>query len=436
MTGPGFAGPDPVGTGQTLSNRQEMGAARRTARLMRLEGTHIRPRVGEPPAGGERWVARLDGWLQRHLFSVILVGIAAGIAAGDGIYRYRALSPYLLAVTMAIATSRSRFGELAQLLRRPSYLLALAVVGYGVAAGAGLSLGAWLLAGAPALRAGFSLLWLGPTATISSLWTHLAGGNVPLAATLTAASVIGSSLWLAPLFLAFNPAYQAAGAIPAAAIRSGLWASTFAFVLLPAIAGMTAAQRFGWAARRVAPFLGLTAKLSVLAIVFINTSGARPHLAGSLGTVGLLAALTVLVELAGHAAAWGWVRWVRPDGPPAAVALAYTGAMRNTALAITLATLYLEPPAALAPVTAFIVQEPLSVLLARRYGRLTGYGLPDGTGGPGGKGQVQQHEDEKPRRRRHQPQRGGPGSHPPVARKALPESPPKGDDAQHPGDQG
>lgn len=308
---------------------------------------------------------QVDSALNRYFFFALLGAIGLGYGV-ERLATYRPLLPYLLAFTMAVATSRSRLEDLAVVFRRPSYLAAL-LVGYGLVAAVGIALSAALLGPSSPVHAGFTLMWVGPAATISAMWTQMAGGNVALAVTLTAVSVLVASLWMAPLFALLNPAYAGTEGLGGAAITWGLWSSTVYFVLVPAVAGALLGHRFRQTFNRARHGLGLASKLAVLLIVAINTSAIRPYLSGSLAVIATVLAITVMAETAGHAAASRWGLWMPSARPGDSVALGYAGSTRNTVLALTLASMYLSPAAALAPTVAFLAQESLCALMLRMH---------------------------------------------------------------------
>ncbi|WP_324716130.1 bile acid:sodium symporter [Carboxydochorda subterranea] len=317
----------------------------------------------------DRRAARLDAWLQRWLLVFVVGAIGAGIAAGEAIYRYKGLSPYLLGVTMAVATTRCRWEELRILSRRPSLALGLLVTGYGVTGLLGMA-GAAAAFGTEAVWSrSFGLLWFGPAAAVSSLWTQIAGGNVALAVVLTTVSVAVTSAWITPVFRLLVTAGDGGGAGTTAPEAAGLlWhmtATVAAFVLLPAAGGLLAGHLWPQRVARARPYLGLAAKAGMLSIVFINTAGVRPYLGGALTEAAVMAALVVGAQVVGYSSAFAWSRWIERTGAEDGVALAYVATTRNTALAITLAALYLPAPAPLAPTVAFIVQEPLAAVVAR-----------------------------------------------------------------------
>lgn len=309
-------------------------------------------------------LARLDGSLGRWYPLALLVAIVAGVTAGEHLAPLRGWSPYLLASTMAAATSASRPEQFTLLLRRPSRLAGTLVVGWILVPGFAVGASRLVLGPSSPLHAGFSLLWIGPAAAVSSLWTQMAGGNVGLAVSLTATSVLAASLWLAPLF---PIVYSGTHVMGATSVVQGLWGSTLTLVLVPAAAGAVVGARNPPILLRLKPAIGLAAKLSVLAIVCLNTSAVGPYLRGSVGPAATLAVLTAVAQALGHLAAERCGRWLHWQDGTDAVAVGYAGSTRNTVLAITLASLWLPPPAAMAPTIAFLVQEPLCALLAGLY---------------------------------------------------------------------
>ncbi len=317
-------------------------------------------------AFGIAMLPRVDDALSRYFFFALLVAIGVGYGV-EGLAACRPLLPYLLGFTMVVATSRSSLEDLTLTFHRPSYVIAW-LSGYGLAAAVGIALSAVLLGPSSPVHAGFTLMWLGPAATITAMWTQMASGNVALAVTLTAVSVLAASLWMAPVFALLSPVSVGTEGLGGANITWGLWSSTVFFVLVPAVAGALLGHRFRPTLTRARHGLGVASKLAVLLIVAINTSAIRGHLSGSLGLIATVLAITAIAQTAGHAAAWRWGLRMPSARPGDSVALGYATSMRNTVLALTLASTYLPPTAALAPTVAFLAQEPLCALMLRIHG--------------------------------------------------------------------
>ncbi|MBI5548742.1 MAG: bile acid:sodium symporter [Deltaproteobacteria bacterium] len=309
-----------------------------------------------PTAPAPRGLALLNHWLARRSVGLLLGLVALNLLLpGPGIalkgvqlgrvpltgwsYDFSTLALTLMMLSAAV---QCRFGDFAELRRRPracgASLLLVYLLGPALAlAMSVLALGGFHQQAAIELRLGLFLIALMPVAMTAAVWVRLAAGNIALLLALIAVTTTLSVLSV-PLYSQLMPALTegALASVPAGELLKQLILS----VSLPLALGLGLrrwAERWADAAQ---PTLTLLGNLGLYAALSTNVAGAAAHLEGDLELLALAGTVTVGLNLAFFGVALLGARRLRQHRPGLshddAVALLFGGGMRSTGTAMVL----------------------------------------------------------------------------------------------------
>ncbi len=359
---------------------------------------------------------RLGGLVTGGLLVWVPLAAVLGVVFADAGGRMTGLTPYLLAVMVFATGFTVPPARLAGVLRRPQQVLAVLLLQFGP-----LSLLALLLSHLPlsaTVSTGILVLGVAPSEITAGLMVLLAGGDTALGTAVVGASLLAGTVvapWLLSLYAGGAAAVDRTVLLQELTLAVGLpliAASTLRGMLALRVArAQAAASQALWSDDRdeaaLAPgeresldqarppqqggepkatqqvrgrdqpalFAGLIevldglmpalAALAVIALLFIIAGTARPLLLDR--GVFVIAALCLLLNVAGYAAGWGVFRMMR--APEAVVrAAVFTTGMREFGVAATIATAILPASAGVAGVYGIVIlfTAPLLVHFYRR----------------------------------------------------------------------
>lgn len=232
---------------------------------------------------------------------------------------------------------------------------------------------AWFYSLSPVLAVGLVLLAASPSASTSTLFTHLARGDVALSLSLTAISKLVPVLTI-PVYVGFAAAWFSNKTTELTLTFTDTSERLVVMVLLPIVIGMMLRHRWPAFANRVRPWITGSAVIALVLVIVVLVIREREALPGMLLAAGP-AALTLC--LLGVLCAWFSTGWFRlPEARRCAITIEAAMQSGGTAIAIAagvLATPAMAVPAAVYSLLMYVVAGML-VLMWR--GRLVRAGAP------------------------------------------------------------
>lgn len=347
---------------------------------------------------GSAWFGRAAAWIHDNFLWLLVVSyLLAAIAPKPGL-AIRGLSYtratgdeisaplLLLALLLFCAAAVVQWGQVRELLERPSILL-MSLGAVWLAPAAFVSLLGWMMPTAlgdvpsAGMMVGLALVAAMPVANSSVAWTQNAHGNVALGLGLIVLTIVLSPLatpqMLQLMGLALSP--EETQHTEAMVHRfSGMF--FIVWVILPSLAGLVCNRLAG--PERIAKARGtirLVSAVMLLTLNYANASLAMPKLLRSESWMSVLvsAVLALAISVLGVVVAWVMSRITRLDHATW-IALIFAFSMKHTGLALVLAGEVLEdePRAILIIVQATLLQHIVAGMVDRWLAR-HGYEQPE-----------------------------------------------------------
>lgn len=228
---------------------------------------------------------------------------------------------------------------------------------------------AWLYPLPPALAVGLVLLAASPSASTSTLFTHLARGDVALSLALTSVSKLVPVLTI-PFYVGLAMAWFADGMTGVSLSFADTSERLVVMVLLPVMVGMALNHIRPALADRVRPWITGGAVIALVLVIIALVIREKAALPGMLAAAGP-AALTLC--LLGILCAWLSTVWLRlPEARRSAITIEVAMQSGGTAIAIAagiLAAPAMAVPAAVYSLLMYLVAGVLVLLWRRRLDR-------------------------------------------------------------------
>lgn len=301
--------------------------------------------------------ARCNNWLSKHMFYVVLLGLVLGFVLPlptKPVYHYLVL--VLFAYMTFITALGTSFNKFIQAVTKPKIIIFMLILIHGV-----MPLIAWLVGFMfyphnNAIRMGFLIAASIPIGVTSIIWTSVVKGDVALSlATVTVDTL------LAPLLIPFVFLIMVGKAIT---IDYGEMITTLlCMITIPSLLGMfvnhfikgrwtTISQSVG----------GVTSKLALTVVIYINVSTISPSVQWQASTIKLLLVI-LLMGVLGYSLGYLGSHLLRRRRPETVAAMVYNVGMRNTVFGVVLATAYFPPEVAVPVVLGMLYQQPIAGVL-------------------------------------------------------------------------
>ncbi|SEJ74208.1 Predicted Na+-dependent transporter [Bhargavaea ginsengi] len=310
---------------------------------------------------------RFDGFLKKGMPVITPLCLVAGVLLADMGSRLLGLVPWIFALMTFAGSLGMRVMDLKNAVRHPlAALLSLAFLHLLIPAWAYLF--SVLVFDDHLLTIGFVLSAAVPTGVSSIIWVSIYRGNLALCL-----SIILIDTMLAPLII---PATLFVVAGQGVSVDGGaLVLDLLLMVVLPSLAGLLLNEwTKGGAGKRLGPRLSPVSKLSIFAIVLINSSVIAPYLKDfDLELLKVLGGV-LLLAASGYAFALLVGEKVWKHSPDISVMFVFNGGMRNIALGVVIATVYFPAKVALPVVCGMLFQQVLAAVfgkvIERRHRRM------------------------------------------------------------------
>lgn len=296
------------------------------------------------------------------------------------------LPSVLLAVLLFNAGLGVEAARLRSLVRRPGALLAGLAANLLVPAlfilGMSQSLRLWHNpTEAQFVLVGLALVASMPVAGSSTAWSQNANGDVALSLGLVVFSTLLSPITTPAVMHAaswFASGDYALALDHLAAAGTRLFMT--AFILVPSLAGITAAVLLGAGViRRTRPVLKLANMVTLLALIYANASAALPQTVANPDWDFLTIILVIVVGLCTLMFACGWLvaRWTGVDWPQRTALIFGLGMNNNGTGLVLAATTLASMPEVMLPVIFYNLVQHAVAAVVDRLNRPTTAGSPD-----------------------------------------------------------
>lgn len=210
------------------------------------------------------------------------------------------------------------------------------------------------------LTIGFMLSVAVPTGVTSVIWVNISKGNLPLCL-----SIILIDTLLAPFIMPFLLKIIAGQSIhfdTTSLIFDLLW-----MIVVPSILGILLNELSkGKIQKRWGPLLAPFSKLSIFAIVMINSSVIAPYLLTVNGELFIVIIVVFCLAFSGYAFALLMGHFLWKNTTDIATFL-FTGGMRNIAVGVVIATTYFPAKVAMPIVFGMLFQQVLAAIFYRIF---------------------------------------------------------------------
>ncbi|MGI6558302.1 MAG: bile acid:sodium symporter family protein [Limnochordia bacterium] len=318
---------------------------------------------------GKKLVLRVDGFLARHFFWLGLLAMGIGLLIGEPLAPLQRGTPYFLAFIMFNGALGCRVQDFSRACE-PGKVAGILALMYGVTPLAGWIVARIFLGADPELMAGQVFAAVLPAGITASVWTIMAGGDVPLALSLVVLATLLSGILTPGLFrllagtgLDFHP--------------WGMAADLGKVVILPVLAGVFISERgIPPYLERMRPVAAVLVKGGMILIMAVYAGILTPHLAGlGLGTIKVAVAmflqflLSYLIPLV----------LARKLPLRERIAIAFANGVRNIVGGAIVATAHLPSRVVLPLILGLLLQNPMGAAVYKLFARNCA-NLPGGRG--------------------------------------------------------
>ncbi|GGL56187.1 hypothetical protein GCM10007968_20340 [Sporolactobacillus putidus] len=297
----------------------------------------------------------LNAFLGKWMPVLTPLSVVLGVLASGHLHPFAGWVPLIFAFMTFTGSLNSNFRSLYQSITNPLPIIISLMVLHVLTPIWAWGIGHLLFSGDPMTITGLTLAVVMPTGITSVIWVSLYHGNVPV--TL---SIILIDTLLSPLIVPYS-IYLLVGQsvdIDVTSLMQGL----IVMIVVPTIVGMVINQYSKHTltkkvSRNLAPF----SKLCMPFIIAVNSSGLAPYLK----TVNLkflaIAGTILFISSSGFLLCWllGYLfRQKRGN----AIALIFTGGMRNISTGVVIAVSFFSPHVAVPVVIGMLFQQTLAAL--------------------------------------------------------------------------
>ncbi|MGI6037210.1 MAG: bile acid:sodium symporter family protein [Limnochordia bacterium] len=302
-------------------------------------------------------ILAVDAFIERRFFILGLLILGGGLLAGQGLAVLRPLTPIFLALTMFTGALNCSLDDFRRVLYTPGTILLALGLMYIITPIITLGLTKLFFVGEPLLAAGQLFSSTLPVGITASVWTMLAGGNLPLCLGLVILTTLLSGLITPSLF------HLLAGA----QVEFAVWDLVFdlvKIVIIPVIIGLYVQERRFAPVERARPLLQLSVKLYMLLTIAIYAAVMRPHLVQLgwgigkvIGSMFFQFSISTLLALL-------FIKWLPIED---IAALAFANAVRNMVGGSIIATAHFPIVVALPLIVSLLLQNPMGSVIYKVF---------------------------------------------------------------------
>jgi predicted Na+-dependent transporter len=261
----------------------------------------------------------------------------------------------LMMLSMALQCNVKDF---ARVWEYPFEIVTAAAIIYGV-----LPIINWVLAmafyrGNPLLGTGQVLISAIPPGITSSIWTGIAGGNIPLAITIIAITNI-FSIFLTPLIM-----HISVGSVVSMDAQ-GLMLKLFQIVIIPIFIGVFLREKKPKLVHRTLLPMNLLSKICLLILLLGNTATITPYFSQIQGKILIVFFTVGLQSIIAFSFSFFVTAKLLHKDEQKVYAFTYTSGIRNNGAAVVIAMNYFGPIVAVPVIVNTLFQQPIASLIYR-----------------------------------------------------------------------
>ncbi len=303
-------------------------------------------------------------WINEHMFLVVLTALLAGFSWAPGTSDlFSILAVILFAYMTFITALGTSLKDFIHVFKKPLIPLWSLLLIHIAAPGIAWLIGIMFYPEDMAIRIGLLLLASVPVGVTSIMWTAIVEGDVPLTLMVVTLDTFVAPLWL-PAFFQL---------IAGKTVYIDFWHMVFQLLMMVTLPSFVGMIIHDLTAGKPADFAksvgGLTAKISLFAVILINAAQVGPSIHWNL-EMGKMLFVVLLMAVCGYSLGFlgGWI--LRSPQKETLKAIIYNVGMRNISFGSVLAVVYFSPAIAIPVTLGMLFQQPLaatiSYLLARR----------------------------------------------------------------------
>ena len=302
-------------------------------------------------------------WIGRRMFLLTITGVVAGYLFPVSSTRtLRTVTVVLFAYATLITSMGTSFRHFVTVLKSPRIPVWILLLTHLVTPLIAWGAGHLFYPHDPHARLGFLIATSVPIGVSSIIWTALVKGNVAISLVAVSIDTAIVPAMLPVIFML----------LVGEAVQINYWGMALqllGMVTIPSLVGMIWNDRAG--SNVMAFYAGLggfTAKLILLAVVYINAAVAISGVVWSLAIV-KTALVTLFMVAIGYLVGYCGAFAVRDRSLPMILTMMYNVGIRNNSVGLVLALTYFPPPVAI-PITMYILfQQPLAAVIPYLFKR-------------------------------------------------------------------
>ncbi len=311
---------------------------------------------------------KVNKMLERLVPFITPGSVIIGVLLADNLNGLGYLVPWIFAFMTFSGSLGSNFRSLKDVVLHPMRLITVLVILHIIMPLWAMFLGHITFSGDAHTITGILLAAVIPTGITSIMWVSIYRGNIALAL-----SVILIDTFLSPFIVPLSISIFAGEKVVFDVF--GLMKGLFGMVVIPSLLGMilnevTKGKIQGKLGPKLAPF----SKIGLAAVVMINSSVVAPYIIHIDLKLITIAALSLTICASGYFLSLligKYLKWERDF----AIALVFTGGMRNISTGLVLAVSYFEPATAVPVVIGILFQQVMASVFGRILERA--YDKPD-----------------------------------------------------------
>lgn len=290
--------------------------------------------------------------------------VIIGVLLADNLNGLAYLVPWIFAFMTFSGSLGSNFKSIKDVVLHPMRLITVLVILHIIMPLWAMFLGQITFSGDVHTTTGILLAAVIPTGITSIMWVSIYRGNIALAL-----SVILIDTFLSPFIVPFSISIFAGETVVFDVF--GLMRGLFGMVVIPSLLGMILNEiTKGKVQEKLGTKLAPFSKLGLAAVVMINSSVVAPYIIHIDLKLIMIAALSLTLCASGYLFSLligKFLKWERDY----AIALVFTGGMRNISTGLVLAVSYFEPAVAVPVVIGILFQQVMAsvfgTILERAY---------------------------------------------------------------------
>ena len=298
-------------------------------------------------------------WLNENMFLVVTIGIVAGFFIPLKNSQFlSALATGLFAYMTFVSALRTTFQDVVRILTKPLVPLWSLFLIHGIAPLAAWGGGLWLYPDNFHMRLGLLLASTIPIAVTSVIWTTIANGDIALALVTVTLDTL-----LIPILI---PAFFRIMLGTSITLNYGnMVLRLLLMVTIPSILGMVVNEITKGRLENFSISVGgVTAKISNLFVIFINSAIVLPNIRWDFSAVKMMIIVLGLVSV-NYLIGFFGSYFLKDRRQEVVTAMIFNVGMRNTSFGSVLAITYFPATVALPIILTLLFQQPIAAIISK-----------------------------------------------------------------------